>query len=898
MFALSGFFGIISVGEDVEPQGGMYGGELRVALKSDIQEDPLLANDDASLMAVSLLYDSLARIRDVDLQPRPWVAVNWTLTSNDTVDVILRSDVEWHDSTDENPHYMTATDICDSYNTMKSSVHWGALLQNVVCTAGTDKATFDLTNADQARGVFYSKVLTIPIVGPSNLGSGPYMFGERGTVVFNITGDDVDNQTSAGQRYAIGGAHYHYIKDLAYDSISVTLYKNDVEMTAGYSIDMSNGTISFNPALSADEVITADYDITSKYTNFVAFERHFVARPYLDSINYTFYPDNPATTDFDEGTDGAVKAMVDSLVDFIGFEMTSGSENALRWEGGRDETTLGDPDHVHISVQTVNPKLTLLILGMNTPLNPLNDTQFRKGLSMSIKRELAQSFEASTTIADSMIHPSNTFWHNATCPKFRIQKDQDNIPDLTPIINHFQDEGYLDPDEDGYLEDPTGADFKLSLLVPPTGEDPSKASIGGQAIGGVFNDVGVETETVYLPSDDILDRVEQDNFSLYLSTVDVEADPIFLYDMFHKDGSKNDVNLDEPFLNGLLDNVRTQLDIDVRQYYVKYAVCYIAETAPVGTILHYRVLESYEKVNYEGWVQMTGGVNNFWSYVSVHYQQLGAMKAQIILLVDTIQSGEILNVVVSATDLVDAPLSGAWVKVTNDHNSDVIINYTGSTGQVAFQWMGPNVTAATTVAFTATVRIPQYDEAIAENSITVHPLIDKMLLTVAAQNKNIQSGEETVISIEVVDDLTGIGIPEVTLIITISGGAGGVLGDYAGTTDVTGRFTTTFQGDVTSSVQFTIEVTASKEGYETSDQSQIRTSILVQPESQGEQGLELLMIIIVLIVVLVILVLFLVSRRMRAGGGGELEEEFEDEELEEEEAEEEFEEEAEVLVEE
>jgi hypothetical protein len=74
MFALSGFFGIISVGEDVEPQGGMYGGELRVALKSDIQEDPLLANDDASLMAVSLLYDSLARIRDVDLQPRPWVA--------------------------------------------------------------------------------------------------------------------------------------------------------------------------------------------------------------------------------------------------------------------------------------------------------------------------------------------------------------------------------------------------------------------------------------------------------------------------------------------------------------------------------------------------------------------------------------------------------------------------------------------------------------------------------------------------------------------------------------------------------------------------------------------------------------------------------------------------------
>jgi ABC-type transport system substrate-binding protein len=893
LFALSGFFGVIGTADDVEPQGGLYGGELRVALQSDIEEDPLFADDDASLLAVSLMYDSLAKIDEVTLLPEPWVAINWTLTSNDTVDVNLRTDVEWHDSTDDSPHYVTPTDICNSYTTMKGSANqdWANLLQNVVCTAGTGKVTFDLTTADQARGVFFSKVLTIPIVGPSNLGSGPYQFGTRGSHLLTVTNDMVEDNATDGQRFIIAGAHYHYI-----DS-NPDLFKNDVAMSGSdYSVDPTNGTITLDvgAALSSGDIVTANYGGTRPYTTLVAFERHFVKRPYLDAINYTFYPD----------TDSAVKAMIDNLVDFIGFDIPSGAQNALRWEGGADETTLGLTPTV--SVQTTNPKLTLLYLGMNTPVNPLNDTQFRKGLSMSIKRELAMSFEASTTIADTMIHPSNSYWHNPNCPKFRVPKDEDNQPILTDIINHFQDNGYLDPDEDGYLEDPTGADFRLEVLVPPTGEDPSKASIGGQAIGDVFNDVGVQTDTVYLPSDDIADRVEMDNFSLYLSTVDVEIDPIFLYDLFHKDGDSNDVNLDDPFLNDMLDNVRLQVDQAVRQTYVQDAVCYIAETAPVGTILHYKVLESYEKMNYEGWVQMTGGVNNFWSFLEVHYQQLGAMKAQIILLVDSVQAGELIDVVVSATNLVDSPLEGAWVKVTNDHNSDVVINYTDAAGEITFNWTGPDVTLSTTVTFTATVRIPQYDESIAENAITVHPLIQKMLVSIAAQEKVMQSGEETVITVEVVDDLTGIGLPDVTLVLTLSGGAGGELGAYSGVTDPTGRFSTTFTGDVTASVQYAIEVTTSKDGYEPSASSQLIASVIINPESQEDQDITMLLLIIVLLVILIVLVLALVARRMRAGGG--VEEEFEEEELEEEipsaedsldpHIEEEFEEEAEVLIEE
>ncbi len=890
LFAFSGLFGVISAGDDVEPRGGMYGGELRIALQGDIEENPLLANDDASLLVVSLMYDSLAKIDRVTLMPTPWVAVNWTLTSNTSVEVKFRTDVEWHDSTDASPHYMTATDICYTYDKMRTTAtsHWYDLLQNVVCSeTGSDTVEFDLTSAEQARGVFFSKILTIPLIpdgftGAAESGSGPYKFGTRGTHSFTITNDvvvDRDNATE-GQKVAIAGAHYHYIDDSAYDSVDISLSRNNTPIPTGdYDIFWSNGTILFDSALSEDEEVTANYSITNKYTNIVAFERHFSGRPYLDMINYTFFPDDPATADFDEATDGAVKAMIDSLVDFIGFEMASGSENALRWEGGLDQTTLGAEDHTHISVQTTNPKLKLLYLGMNTLLNPLNDTQFRKGLSMAIKRELALTFEANTIVADSMIHSSNSFWHNATCPKFRIQKDEDNQPDLSPIINHFQDNGFLDPDEDGYLEDPTGADFKLSLLVPPTTEDPAKTSIGTQAIGEVYNDVGIETETILLPTDEIRDRIDQDDFSLFLSTVEVEADPIFLYDMFHKDGAKNDVNLDDPFLNDLLDNVRTQLDQDARQYYVKYAVCYIAETAPVGTILHYSVLETYERVNYEGWVPMTGGVNNFWSYMEIHYKQLGPMKAQIILLVDSIKAGEALDVVVSATDLEDVPLSGAWVKVTNDYSSDVTINYTDASGEMSFNWTGPDVSLSTTVTFTATVRIPQYDEAIATNAITVHPEFLKMDVTIGASENELKTGKSTTITVTVEDYLTGAGIPDVTVLITVSpGGAGGTLEQFSGTTNPSGQFQTTFSADITVSMKFNLKATATKEGYQTAE-SQPK-SIYVEPEAGEVAGIGTLIAILILIIILVVIILVLAARRMGAVGGEELEEEeLEEEEL-------------------
>ncbi|UCD93136.1 MAG: hypothetical protein JSV43_04320 [Methanobacteriota archaeon] len=868
LLTLSGFFGMTIPADEYEPQGGMYGGDLRIALKADIEENPLLANDDASLMVVSLLYDSLARINSVDLTPMPWVATEWNVTTDTTVNVSIRTDVEWHDSTDETPHYITAEDIVYTYGSsgMKSSAHWGTMLMGVICTKiDNETVNFNLEGAPSSRGIFESQIMTIPIIpenfssASSESGSGPFMFGMRGSHDYVIGDDEVVESAEDGQLYAIGGAHYHYIEDTVYDTnVQVDFYKNGTLMTAGYFYHKENGTLDFNPGLNEFEQITANYTITSKFTSIVAFERHFERRPYLDSINYTFFPDNPATPLVDEATDGAAKAMIDQMVDFIGFQLDEGSQNVVRWEGDPDQMKLFDPFLVpHVQVQTENPTFKFLYLGMNTEFIPLDDPLFRRGVSMSIKRELANDYIPTAVIADSVMHPSNSFWYNESVDKFRVPKDQDGNPIYTEIINHFQDSGYLDPDEDGFMEDKTGADFKLRLYVPLSAEDPSASSIG-QDIGQTFNDVGIDAETIYEATSDFMPKVIAGNFELYLTTYEVEADPIFLYDILHVDNvppsgsARNYVRLNNATMNSLLADVKEELDQDSRKYYVQSALAWIASNAPVATILHFNLLEAYEKANYEGWVQMTGGVNNFWSYLYVHYQQKGEMKAQLVIHIDSINSGEILELGVTVTDLIDVPLEGAWVKLVNTYSDEVFINYSDSTGYAGFEWLAPSVSSPTTVDFTATVTIPQYDKEIVENSITVHPVLEELDVTIGVTPNKIQSGGETVVTVEVRDDFSGLPIQGATVILNIvrPEAGPGSFGATTGLTDVNGRFETTFTADVTTSMQFTLDASAVVDGYEPGTSQ--ATSVIVDPIAQPTPGFEAVIVVLAVLLAVVL----------------------------------------------
>src|SRR5947208_2953161 len=61
---------------------GLYGGNLRVAVRGPISLNPFTATDADSWKVIPLVYDSLVRIDRATLTPTSWAATSWTLTAN------------------------------------------------------------------------------------------------------------------------------------------------------------------------------------------------------------------------------------------------------------------------------------------------------------------------------------------------------------------------------------------------------------------------------------------------------------------------------------------------------------------------------------------------------------------------------------------------------------------------------------------------------------------------------------------------------------------------------------------------------------------------------------------------------------------------------------------------
>src|SRR5213593_5165333 len=75
---------------------GLYGGNLRVAVRGPINLNPFTATDADSWKVIPLVYDSLARIDPATLTPTLWAAASWSI-SGTTLTATLRSDLKFTD---------------------------------------------------------------------------------------------------------------------------------------------------------------------------------------------------------------------------------------------------------------------------------------------------------------------------------------------------------------------------------------------------------------------------------------------------------------------------------------------------------------------------------------------------------------------------------------------------------------------------------------------------------------------------------------------------------------------------------------------------------------------------------------------------------------------------------
>src|SRR5205809_847384 len=145
---------------------GLYGGNLRVAVRGPISLNPFTATDADSWKVIPLVYDSLGRIDPATLMPTPWAAASWSI-SGTTLTAILRSDLTFHDNT-----AVRGVDIVDSYNQYKNS---GRAPSDLVASSTGNMVTL---SSASGGGLLFGQGLTLPIVkagtAANPAGSGPW----------------------------------------------------------------------------------------------------------------------------------------------------------------------------------------------------------------------------------------------------------------------------------------------------------------------------------------------------------------------------------------------------------------------------------------------------------------------------------------------------------------------------------------------------------------------------------------------------------------------------------------------------------------------------------------------------------------------------------------------------
>ena len=837
---------------------GMYGGIFRVALKQDIDLDPLTADDKFSEDVINLVYDSLARIDSKTLLPKPWIAESWTVntTDNRIIIVELREDVTWHDGT-----ALTADDVVYTYSTggMKSSAKYGPILTGVVVEK-IDNYIVEFT-LDAPNAAFFDKILRVPLIpegfdGSIENGCGPFVFGERDSVDHQAVNEIVIANASGAEKSA--ALDHGYVS-------SYVVYHNGISLqeTVNYTMHTDSGTIIFNIVIEKTDIITADYNYTVHSVRLDTYDSYFnEGKPYLDGIEYTFFLDDPDTI-FDEATDKAAKALIRSEIDFIGWTLKPTDITDIRWPKTQYERQLIIIGEKNISV-TKSPGLTFLYVGYNTAKYPLDDPSLRRAMACCFDKETMAVQEGEAIIVDSVVSPYNVFWYNTSVPKYGAGKTTDAAgrptADLTRANEILDESGYLDVNNDGWRESPNGTPFNFVLLSPQVGVEPRKAAIAN-SICDLMRRVGINAELELNTSANRTQKINANNFDLYLEVQEVPIDPSCLYDLFHSEGDPNLVNYANDTFDDMIEKANSEMDTTLRQQYIMDCLGWLGEHLPSAPLLYYKAIEAHEKTQFTGWVSILGGVNNFWSFINMHYIMKGDMIVEVDAYPNSVTSTDEVEISGNVKNEDGKGLEGAEVNLTYDDGKVIGEVITGPNGIYDIPWIAPNVTAITTFIITAKASFPHYWNAQATTPITIHPLIHIFDWTITAQPNIMNSSEESTIYVIVMDEtLSPVEGADVILTVTPEN-AGCNVNRTIGETDATGTFTATFTGTTSVEAFFKITATVKKLGYG-QDTKWATIAVHKPPVSGGEwftaEGSMLLIgttaIIVCIIVIMVVLI--------------------------------------------
>src|SRR5712691_661875 len=528
---------------------------------------------------------------------------------------------------------------------------------------------------------------------------------------------------------------------------------------------VKTGTVAI-PVGSGPWKLTAS---TSTSWTLTANAAHF-RPPYLETVTFRVYA----------STTAAATALLSGNLDFIGWSLLVDEPSQIIDVGGVNKTLLNDATIVQ------NPGLRQLSFGFNMRSSQVtSDASLRSALAVTLNPILYRQLYPSTIISKSPVIQEDVPWFNPAVPTYQVTitlVGGRSTALLTQSLQMLDNAGYLDRDGDGFREQPNGAPLALTVVGIPVTEDARTFTIQ-EATVDVFTRLGIRATLVSVPGANILSTLATGNYDVFAvvdSTLDAELSAA----------------------NAALDpaaRTTAVMDVQLRTMTQGFFV----------PVLHFNAIEATVRGSFDGWVNMPGGVNNFWTYQTPHVTQLDPLAATLTVVPTAVKAGQSTTAIAKVTDSQGAPVSAANVSFWIGGNQ-VASGMTDLAGTLSAAITAPSAQGATDVQVTIQASKLGYAGATTSAWMTVSANTRALAVAVSSSAVTVPSGGQSTITVTVQSG----GSPVVGAVVSLQVvGLGGSVATASGPTDAQGHFTTTFSADVGPRTQFRIVASATAVGY-------------------------------------------------------------------------------------
>jgi peptide/nickel transport system substrate-binding protein len=318
---------------------------------------------------------------------------------------------------------------------------------------------------------------------------------------------------------------------------------------------------------------------------FVRDRDYWGERPYLDEVQFRFYPDRAALAaalergeiDYARGIAPADVDRLDSTADIV---TEQGSATGF----------------THLAYNTYAAPID----GGGASTSAIRDPAFRDALGYALDRSaiIDAAVDGHATPGTTLIPPG--------VPAFHVEPSTPRRYDAEEAMRRLDAAGYVDADEDGTREDLDGKPIQLRLVYPTS--DPKYAA-AAVAVADAWERVGIGVTPSGLEPDTLEELMYVPevggtaDYDVELWSWSGSPDPDFLLSVLTtaQVGKDNDSNFSNPAYDRLFQRQRSAATVQERRDIVRQMLDLAYDQAPIDVLFYDDELNAHRTDRFEGW---------------------------------------------------------------------------------------------------------------------------------------------------------------------------------------------------------------------------------------------------------------------------------------------------------